>query len=149
MAAGSPAKRGSGLVGSFIGNVGGSGSGGRVDVNYRGGTIATTGEAAHGILAQSVGGSTANGSPGKGGDVTVRVGGNIFANGRNANGIMAQSKGLGSNGTVSVTIDPGAIVKGGTGIGAGVVTLDGSNNRTREQRDDRGVRRESRLGHCP
>ena len=61
----------------YIGSGGGSGSGGTVAVDMLGGTIATSGDSAHGIFAQSVGGSTANGSPGKGGNVTVNVTGQI------------------------------------------------------------------------
>ena len=41
---------------------------------------------------------------------------------------MVQNKGQGGNGQITVTINAGSTVQGGTGIGAGLVMLDGTSN---------------------
>ncbi|MFO1067613.1 MAG: hypothetical protein U1E14_03730 [Geminicoccaceae bacterium] len=110
-----------------VGSGGGSGAGGAVSVNMAG-TITTSGEAAHGILAQSAGGTTAGGSSGKGGAVTVEVAATVLAEGRDANAIMAQSVGKGGNGRVQVTVRDGSTIVGGSGQGAAILVLDGTDN---------------------
>lgn len=91
-------------------SAGGGGEGG--DVSVKTAAITTTGDRAHGILAQSVGGSggiaqiteTASGSfittfvgggldAGDGGDVTITTNGVISVSGTGANGVNAQSVG--------------------------------------------------------
>ena len=111
----------SATLGLNIGGAGGSGNhGGRVDVD-NGGQIDTSGDGAHGILAQSIGGGGGNGglvlagsmaigsssatpliaiggtggAGGDGGAVTVANSGTIVTRGANAHGIVAQSIGGG------------------------------------------------------
>ncbi len=94
----------------FNGSVfhGAPGDGGPVSVNQTG-TIKTSGEFAHGIVAQSTSGS------GKAGTVGVSlVGGNVVASGNGSNGIQAQSLGAGSSSNISVSLDSGSTVQGGT-----------------------------------
>ena len=114
----------------FAGGIGGNGSGGVVQVTQTGGTISTTGDGAHGIFAQSIGGKQDSTHAGTGGNVTVSVSGTVKATGVDANGIMAQSEGLGGNGTVKITVDAGAVVQGGTGNGRSILVLDGNANNT-------------------
>jgi hypothetical protein len=130
---------GAGVTGSG----GGAGNGGVVVVNSAG-TIATSGQYAYGILAQSVGGGgglagTNNGSTlaiqigssaggsGTGGDVVVNHTGNVFALGANSHAIFAQSTGPSGNGNISVTVAGGSIV-GGSGTGAGIYLDQGNAN---------------------
>jgi hypothetical protein len=116
-----------------------SGNGGTVAVTFSG-ALQTTGQYAHGILAQSVGGggglggdnagsyagSTGMGSSGAGGDVTVTQGGMLVAAGEGSHGIFAQSQGPDGNGTVQVNVQ-GTII-GGQSSGAGVTVAGGRNN---------------------
>ncbi|MGD9509285.1 MAG: autotransporter domain-containing protein, partial [Geminicoccaceae bacterium] len=74
------------------------------------------------------GGSTAGGSSGKGGAVKVEVAAAIRAEGRDANAIMAQSVGKGGNGRIEVTVRGGSVIEGGSGLGTGVLVLDGADN---------------------
>ena len=131
----------------YIGSGGGSGSGGTVAVDMLGGTIATSGDSAHGIFAQSVGGSTANGSPGKGGNVTVNVTGQIQTSGADSNGIMVQSKGQGGNGQITVTINAGSTVQGGTGYRRRPCYARRHFQPVQQQRDCPCRRAVGRLGH--
>ena len=106
-----------------------NGKGGRVEVGLKAGEIVTTGEAAHGIFAQSIGGAQAAGSSGLGGAVLVDVDGRIRATGKDANGVMAQSEGLGGNGDVTVNVSAASDIKGGTGLGRAILVRDGKTNR--------------------
>ncbi|WP_206202886.1 autotransporter outer membrane beta-barrel domain-containing protein [Thioalkalivibrio sp. XN8] len=126
---------GGGVIGNvggvaFAGSVGGSGAGGEVSVSHAG-DIVTSGDAAHGIFAQSAGGSVETGAAA--GQVTVTVDGRIQASGADASGILAQSVGggagaEGNHGNVSVRVEAGGSVLGGSGNGAGVRVLDGIDN---------------------
>ena len=130
---------GAGVTGSG----GGAGNGGVVVVNSAG-TIATNGQYAYGILAQSVGGGgglagtsnggalaiqigSSSGGSGAGGDVVVNHTGNILALGANSHAIFAQSTGPGGNGNIAVTVAGGSIV-GGSGSGAGIALDQGNAN---------------------
>ena len=130
-------------AGFLFGNAGGTGNtAGNVLVDNRS-LIDTSGEGAHGILAQSIGGGGGNGgivlagnlnltnplaapllaiggSGGDGGDgrdVTVLNSGQIVTRGANAHGIVAQSIG-GGGGNASValaaTTEPGSLIVGNT-----------------------------------
>jgi len=109
------------------GSSGAAGSGGAVSVAV-GGDIHTSGDAAHGVFAQSLG---TDGS----GLVSVNVSGNIQADGRGAHGIYAQSYYKGYGG-VGITIQKGAMVSGGgaspdatvANDGAGIVVKNASDN---------------------
>ncbi|OKH17140.1 hypothetical protein NIES208_10680 [[Limnothrix rosea] IAM M-220] len=99
-----------GIVGKS-GDGGATGDGGDIEINNNAGSsIQTTGDDAHGILAQSIGGSGGNSGTsgnlivslqgsanngGDGGDVEVTNNGLIVTEGRNAKGIFAQSLGGG------------------------------------------------------
>ena len=114
----------------FAGGVGGQGSGGKVTVSHEG-DILTFGTAAHGIVAQSIGGTsgTIDGRiyGGLGQDVIVNSTGNIIISGENAHGIVAQSLGTAGNGSVTVNILAGSI-SGGSTSGSAVNVLNGSSN---------------------
>ncbi|MET0372647.1 MAG: autotransporter outer membrane beta-barrel domain-containing protein [Rhizorhabdus sp.] len=126
-----------------------SGSGGAVAISVaQGATLRTSGEAAHGIFAQSLGGGGGAGfdlsaggifpgdlsgqGSGSGGQVTIDVGGTIAAGGLNAYGILVQSGAQTGAGLIALDDSRrGAIdatvsghVTGGTGTGA-AVRLDG------------------------
>jgi hypothetical protein len=120
-----------GLVGQS-GSGGFGGSGGTVSItNTSTGTINTSGNLAHGIVAQSIGGSGGSsgtsgnlivsllGSPdngGNGGQVSVTNNGAITTAGDNARGIFAQSIGGGGG---SGGFAGGLIAVGGAGSGGG------------------------------
>ncbi|HUT45295.1 MAG TPA: hypothetical protein VMX36_03380, partial [Sedimentisphaerales bacterium] len=106
----------------FAGSVGGDGSGGAVNVTHTG-NITTFGDASHGIFAQSAGGKDF------GGTVNVTLNSNIIAYGENSTGIIAQSRGDMGAGDISVNLSDGALVRGGSGAGAGV-NIDGGFNNT-------------------
>jgi hypothetical protein len=106
---------------SFSGSVGGAGNAGNVTVNHIG-SIQTQGDGAHGIFAQSVAGM------GSAGTVDVSLTGTIAALGKSAYGIYAQSGGGSGNGVISVTVNAGGSVTGGSGNGAGVVVSGGTAN---------------------
>ena len=118
----------------YIGNGGGSGTGGTVTVDYSDGTITTSGEGAHGIFAQSAGGpSSTTTSDTK---VSVTVSGDISVSGSGAHGIFAQSVGEGT-GKIAVEIEEGATVSGGDATifddgedGAGVFIKNGTEDST-------------------
>ncbi len=88
-----------------------SSNGGAVTVTSTG-NISTAGAGANGIFAGSFGG----------GAVTVTSAGNISAAGNDAIGIFAES-----SGPIAITIKSGT-VSGGSGTGAGVALLYGTNN---------------------
>jgi hypothetical protein len=126
-------------------NPGMGGDGGAVTVTS--GAITTTGETAHGVVAQSVGGSGgvagisgdfaggpfsyagSVGDPGKGGAVTVTVGGAIAVAGANAEGVFAQSvSGKGDDDTSSnVTINANADIRA-TGSGGRAILAQSQGN---------------------
>ena len=119
-----------------------NGSGGAITINTGNTTIRTTGGAAHGIFAQSVGGggglsaggdgvsviagSTGiAGSVGQGGTITVTQSGTISATGENSVGIAAQSVGPSGGGVIAITVN-GAVTGGSGQQGAGVWVMDGA-----------------------
>jgi hypothetical protein len=106
---------------SFAGSVGGAGNASAVTVNHSG-NIQTEGDGAHGIFAQSVAGI------GSASTVGVSLTGTVEAPGTGAYGIYAQSGGGSGNGAVSVTVNAGGSVTGGSGSGAGVVVSGGTVN---------------------
>ncbi|ORE93263.1 outer membrane autotransporter barrel domain-containing protein [Aurantimonas sp. 22II-16-19i] len=147
---------GGGAIGSVAlgGKAAGGGNGGNVVANV-GGTIRTgadgSGDGAHGVLAQSVGGGGGNGgfavgvgpvaavgigggggTGGNGGTAAVGqafAGGFVETNGRSAIGVLAQSVGGGGgNGGGAYTINPGVAVSiggdGNAGGNGGTVTYN-------------------------
>ncbi len=93
-------------LGSFVGSVGGAGSGDRVTVTHTG-NITTTGAGAHGIMAQSAGGQ------GTGAAVDVTIDGRVEASGSGSSGVVAQSSGDSGGGDLTVEILQGGAVVGG------------------------------------
>ncbi|MAY46496.1 MAG: autotransporter, partial [Rhodobacteraceae bacterium] len=109
-------------------------------------TITTTGDMAHGIVAQSIGGGGGIGGDSDGvfagstsglvgdaygaSDVSVVTKGAISASGADSIGIFAQSMGGGNTGDVlgTVTVNVLADVTGGSGDGAGIVVASGHDN---------------------
>jgi hypothetical protein len=122
--------------GTAVGSGGDVGSGGIVKIDYAG-LIATTGDASHGIFAQSVGGGkeTAGNADLRslGKAVTIDFAGNLTATGEDAHGILAQSGGADGAGDITVNIAQGSLVSGGkkgmTNNAAGVMFMDGAANR--------------------
>jgi hypothetical protein len=114
----------------FAGSAGGMGASGSVTIHHLG-DIETTGSKAHGIVAQSIAGTTGtlNGSnySGLAGTVTVTTDGRISAGGGNAHAIVAQSLGTAGNGDVIINVDAGSVT-GGSGTGVGIMVLNGANN---------------------
>ena len=128
-----------------MGSAGGAGTAGTVTV-VQTGTIITTGEGSHGIIAQSAAGVEKRVAPdgtvsdpsdltnpgpivqANAGAVSVTVNGSINASGKNADGIVAQSLGGTSNGNITINITTTGTVSGGTDDGAAVRILDGNNN---------------------
>jgi hypothetical protein len=128
----------------YMGSAGGAGTAGTVTV-VETGTITTTGEGSHGIIAQSSAGLEKqvdiNGVvtdpdvndpdpvvQANAGAVNVTVNGGINVSGKNADGIVAQSLGGTSNGNITIDITGTGTVSGGTDDGAAVRILDGNNN---------------------
>ena len=128
-----------GLVGQS-GSGGFGGSGGTISITNNG-TIQTSGNLAHGILGQSIGGSggssgtsgnlllSLNGSPdngGNGGSVSITNTGGITTTGNDSRGIFAQSigGGGGSGGSAGGLIALGG--SGSNGGSAGTVTVTNS-----------------------
>lgn len=134
---------GGGASGSAIGalSVGGSAEGttptqgGSVQVSNSGGRIETAGNAAVGILAQSIGGGGGSGGDskgilgvggdgaagGQGGNVGIQNLGTVSTSGRFSPGVIAQSiGGGGGNGGDTFTVSAGAsLAIGGSGSGGG------------------------------
>ncbi len=120
----------------LIGSGPAGGSAGAVTVDYVG-TINTSGDGAHGIIAQSAGGGLrapeGDTRPRSlGGDVKINFSGRLQATGRESFGILAQSAGGDGNGNIEITVAPGSFVSGGrkgeTNNGAGVMVRDGRAN---------------------
>ncbi|UOM33527.1 autotransporter outer membrane beta-barrel domain-containing protein [Acuticoccus sp. I52.16.1] len=121
----------------MIGTNGGAGDGGAVSVTYDG-TLATTGDRAFGIVAQSIAGGggivgdaggVSFGSAGGGdvgGSVYVHQAGTLSTSGEGSAGIFAQSLGAASD---TVTVDVAGTVVGGTGAdGTAVFISEGTSN---------------------
>jgi len=108
-------------VTNFAGSVGGDGSGGIIDINHTG-DIFTVGDASDGIWAQSAGGKHV------GQTVDVYIKGDIVTNGLESNAIFTQSIGAGGNGDLTVEIETGSMIQGGSNTGAGVRIMDGKDN---------------------
>ncbi|WP_186766418.1 autotransporter outer membrane beta-barrel domain-containing protein [Phaeobacter marinintestinus] len=116
----------------------GSGSGEAVDVTVSA-NITTHGDAAYGVIAQSIGGGgglsgndgvlyagTAGGTNGNGGTVTVTQSNTLTVNGENSIGIFGQSVGVESDQKVEINVN--GAVTGGTDEGAGVFVSFGDEN---------------------
>lgn len=141
---------GGGVVGDqfgygYAGSAGGNGSGDRIIVDWTG-RIVTDGQAAHGIFAQSAGGTAtavvvydSNGNPtttslarlqNMAKDVAITVRGDVIASGAGADAIRAHSEGTEGNGNITVNIWNGGTVRGGSGVAAaGVRLIGGAQNR--------------------
>ena len=123
------------MAGTAVGSGADAGSGGKVTIDYSG-MIATTGDASHGIFAQSVGGGTKTSAGATlrsiGGAVSIDFDGKLTATGQDAFGILAQSGGADGNGDVTITIGERSLVSGGskglTNNGAGIMIMDGAAN---------------------
>lgn len=118
---------------------GGIGNGGTVSITVDA-SLSTTGDRAHGIVAQSIGGgggfggdadgtfagAAADGS-GTGGQVAVTIDSGVAATGEGSIGVFAQSEGASGNGQVEVTVN--GTVTGGSGAdGAAIFIADGEDN---------------------
>ncbi|MBS7789746.1 hypothetical protein KTR66_07060 [Roseococcus sp. SDR] len=123
-------------------NGNGRGSGATVTINSNA-AITTTGDFAHGILAQSIGGGgglytfgnqllagstgLAGYSSGSGGAVNVTVSQPILATGVNSVGVFAQSQSAGGGGTNPATVIANASITGGSGAQGQAIWVDSSN----------------------
>ena len=113
---------------------GGNGDGGVISFTQAGNIIAA-GDAAFGLIAQSIGGGggwvdgrfagTAGGT-GQGGAITLDIDGDVDATGLNSTAILAQS--LGSTGGGAITVTLAGNVRGGSGSGSGVQLAGGADN---------------------
>lgn len=125
------------------GSAGGNGSGDRIAVDWTG-RILTEGAKAHGIFAQSAGGTettvyvydkdgnrtaqTLQRRQNLGQDVSVTVRGDVIASGAGSDAINAQSEGAEGNGNITVNVFGGK-AQGGTGASsAGVRIVGGALN---------------------
>jgi len=126
------------------GSAGGNGAGDKVTVDWTG-SIVTDGTNAHGIYAQSAGGTetethytyTKDGVPvsitltprqNLGKDVLVDVKGSVVTNGEDSAAIYAQSTGDQGNGNVTVKLASGGKVVGGKTTGVGIQIIGGAGN---------------------
>jgi hypothetical protein len=129
-------------VGVGVGGAAGEAGDGQAVTISSTGSITTSGIAAYGILAQSIGGgggfggsgnasggtiafAGSNGGNGAGGAITIDQTGNVKANGLDSHAIFAQSVGGNGGGNITVNIHGGTI-SGGTGSAAGIY-IDGGN----------------------
>ncbi|GAB5378320.1 MAG: hypothetical protein AcusKO_47820 [Acuticoccus sp.] len=118
---------GSTATGALVGSSGGSGKASAVTVTLlsEGAAITTKGAAAHGIVAQSAGGS--------GTDTTTRTMvsvdalASVITEGAGSNAIFAQSVGDG-RGVVTIEVGEDATIQGGSDGGAGILVADGTAN---------------------
>lgn len=106
---------------SFAGSVGGAGNAGEVIVRHVG-NIRTSGDAAHGLFAQSAAGQ------GTAGRVDVVLDGAIEVSGRGADGVHAHSGGAAGSGPISVRVEDGGSIRGGSGTGAALRLSGGTDN---------------------
>ena len=129
---------------NFALNAQGNGNGGTVTVTNNG-TVSITGDNSAGVFVQSVGGGgivgasgdllgldpgfqgTAGGT-GTGGGVSLEQTQNVVVTGLNSFGLLLQSAGGTGNNNISLIVDNGVTVIGGTGTGAGVGFLGGATN---------------------
>ena len=129
-------------VGVGVGGAAGEAGDGQAVTISSTGSITTSGIAAYGILAQSIGGgggiggtgnasggtiafAGSNGGAGSGGTITIDQTGNVIASGIDSHAIFAQSVGGTGGGNVIINIHGGTI-SGGTGSAAGIY-IDGGN----------------------
>ncbi len=87
-------------------------------------TIAVSGEAAHGVIAQTTGGQGSGG-----GDVRIEVIGDILASGKNGRAILAHSEGEAKNGDIIIEVAEGATLATEAEGRATILLLDGADNR--------------------
>ena len=131
-------------VGFGVGGAAGeAGNGLGITVNSNG-SITTSGIAAYGILAQSIGGgggiggsgdasggtiayAGSNGGAGSGGAITIDQTGNVTASGTDSHAIFAQSVGGLGGGNITINLHSGTI-SGGTGNAAGIYIDGGATN---------------------
>ncbi len=106
---------------SFAGSVGGAGDAGDIIVRHTG-NIRTSGDVAHGLFAQSAAGQ------GTAGAVDVVLDGSIDVSGRGADGVHAHSGGAADSGPISVRIEGGGSIRGGSGTGVGLRLSGGTDN---------------------
>ncbi|MFN3815111.1 hypothetical protein [Brevundimonas sp.] len=99
------------------------------------GHITVLGAGAHGVIAQSVGGgggwvdgafAGTGGGVGAGGAIDLDLAGQVFAAGEDGVAVFAQS--LGASGGGDITLVSDGLIRGGAGIGAGVVFEGGDQN---------------------
>ena len=129
-------------VGVGVGGAAGEAGDGQAVTISSTGSITTSGIAAYGILAQSIGGgggfggtgnasggtiafAGSNGGAGAGGAITIDQTGNVSASGLDSHAIFAQSVGGTGGGNITINIHSG-IINGGTGSAAGIY-IDGGN----------------------
>ncbi|MEO1193850.1 MAG: hypothetical protein AAFY02_18995 [Pseudomonadota bacterium] len=122
---------GSEPINNFAGNVGDAGSGGDIKITIDEGNtsgIRVSGEGAHGIFAQSVGGT---GSGDTSGDITLDLQGDVTASGKDGRAILAQSEAADAsgNGTIAITIAEGVTVATGSEGAETIGLLDGNENK--------------------
>ncbi len=122
-----------GLTVMLGGSAGATGDGGTIAIEHTG-AVTTSGDHAHGLFAQSIGGGGAVFSPGgpvtvsaanagDGGDLTLVQTGHITTTGAGAFGVFAQSLGGGGGYVAGL----GALSAGGLGSGGAIsLTLEGS-----------------------
>ena len=131
-------------VGVGVGGAAGdAGNGEGVTISSTG-PITTSGIAAYGILAQSIGGgggiggtgdassgtiafAGSNGGAGSGGTITIDQTGNITASGMDSHAIFAQSVGGMGGGNITINLHAG-MISGGTGNAAGIYIDGGATN---------------------
>ncbi|MGA7715518.1 MAG: autotransporter domain-containing protein, partial [Bradyrhizobium sp.] len=131
-------------VGVGVGGAAGeAGNGEGVTISSTG-PITTSGIAAYGILAQSIGGgggiggsgdasggtiafAGSNGGAGSGGAITIDQTGNVTASGMDSHAIFAQSVGGLGGGNITINLHGGTI-SGGTGNAAGIYLDGGATN---------------------
>uniref|UniRef100_UPI0025C393E9 autotransporter outer membrane beta-barrel domain-containing protein n=1 Tax=Maricaulis sp. TaxID=1486257 RepID=UPI0025C393E9 len=119
---------------SVVLNDGGVGDGGAIRFTQAG-DIITGGQAAFGIIAQSLGGgggwvdggfAGSAGGAGRGGAIDFAIDGTVWAVGLDATGVFAQS--IGRDGAGNILGQLSGLVRGGSGTGRGLWIDGGANN---------------------
>jgi hypothetical protein len=115
------------------------GSGGPVSVTVAQ-TVSTTGDGADGVIAQSIGGGGglagvgegrfigSAGGPGAAARVDAILSANVTADGAGSNAVVLQSAGTDGSGPITATVDKDVVLRGGSGSGAGLLLLGGTQN---------------------